>query len=94
MNAGDKIEIIDIEVGDPMPYRDGAYVVNDCLGYTWWLYDGEIHREDGPAFFDTATGEHAWFIHDEQINTFAYFQELTRCSDEDIVAFKLKWGEP
>jgi hypothetical protein len=92
MNGGDKIPHFRITLNDIMPYREGAYAV-DIKDVTWWLVNGEVHREDGPAFFDHLTGQCAWFIHDEQVHTYECFQELTNCSDEDILVFKLKWGE-
>lgn len=65
---------------------------------TWeeWRIAGEYHRIDGPAFiFDggkTRTCQE-WWIYGVRVNSFTEYQAVTGCSNEDILLYKLKYGD-
>lgn len=58
-----------------------------------WYIRGKCHRIDGPATTNTDNGIITWRINGNYVRSYDELQELTGCSDEDIVAYKLKWGE-
>lgn len=57
-----------------------------------WCQVGELHREDGPAviWYD---GECEWHVQGDPIGSYEEFQDATGCSDENLVALKLKYGD-
>lgn len=57
-----------------------------------WLRRGYYHRTDGPACIYGHSGKHEWWIMGQPAETFKDFQKLSKCSDEEIVMLKLKWG--
>jgi hypothetical protein len=60
--------------------------------------DGEVHtdfhRVDGPArtWSKHSTRTPQWWVEGVQAETFQHFQEMTGCSDADIVMYKLQYG--
>lgn len=62
-------------------------------GYKEWRINGTLHRLDGPAIVDYIDIGHEWRIRGCQVSNYKEFQRLSRCSDEDIVIFTLKYGE-
>lgn len=57
-----------------------------------WYQDGVLHRLDGPAIIFSG-GAVDWHVLGVDIKTFKHFQQMTNCSDEDILLLKLKWGD-
>lgn len=58
-----------------------------------WYFHGTLHRLDGPALIDIEFKHISWWIHGKKMRSYTEFQEFSKCSDEDIVFFLLKWGE-
>jgi hypothetical protein len=77
---------------DPHHRVDGPARIWEDGSKEWYIY-GKSHRLDGPAVIDTVSGTIHWYINGNRVNSYDEFQDLTGCSDEDIVAYKLKWGE-
>lgn len=76
------------------PYhREGGPARIWVDGSEEWYIRGKCHRRDGPAITNTDTGIINWRINGNYVDSYEELQELTGCSDEDIVAYKLKWGE-
>jgi hypothetical protein len=81
---------------DALIHREGGPAVIRSSGLQQWLIRGELHREDGPAaIWHGIKGNlsASWYLHGNVQHTFKEFQENSKCSDEDIVLLKLKWGE-
>lgn len=78
---------------DTVLHRTNGPAIEYDDGSQEWHYRGKLHRTDGPAVIDAVTGEVNWCINGEYITCYEDIQFLTRCSDEDIVMFKLRWGE-
>jgi hypothetical protein len=67
-----------------------ARIWND--GCEEWCVYGYYHREDGPALIDPTAGLSSWFIDRWPVASYGELQEKLECSDEHIVALKLRWG--
>lgn len=65
--------------------------IQSARGVAWKLY-GDLHRNDGPAVI-RVNGHNEWWLYGIMVQTYREFQIVTGCSGEDIVAYKLKWGE-
>jgi hypothetical protein len=74
-------------------HRVGGPAIEYADGYEEWRVDGQLHREDGPAVVDHHEIGHEWRFKGHQVESYEGFQILTRCSDEDILLLKLKWGK-
>jgi hypothetical protein len=75
--------------------EDGPAVMFDD-GSMEWYFRGELHRTDGPAltFIDELNCPgFGWSVNGKYILSYEEFQHLTECSDEDIVFFKVRYGE-
>jgi hypothetical protein len=78
------------------------YILKDPRGIlTCWikvcynsagLRDEVYHRMDGPARIHIL-GSQRWWVTGIEAVTFQHFQEMTGCSDEAIIMFKLKYGD-
>ena len=82
--------------GDPSTeiHRIGAPAIEHDDGSEGWYEFGEFHRIGGPAFIDACDdGEVAWGYRGKYIVCYEDYQYLTNCPDEDIIMFKLKYGE-
>lgn len=58
-----------------------------------WLERGMLHRLDGPAVEYPLNDHYTWWIMGRYITSFKEFQQQTKCSDEDILLFMIKYGE-
>lgn len=61
-----------------------------------WRIANEYHRIDGPAFIFNSRKTRVcreWWIYGVKVRSFEEYQELTGCSDEDILLYKLKYGD-
>lgn len=77
---------------DGVNHREDGPAIIMADGETWCLY-GEFHRLDGPAVIWTDNSEpNEWWVQGESITSYEHLQAVTDCSDEDIIAMKLKWG--
>jgi hypothetical protein len=78
-------------------FVDGKLHCEDGPARTWtngsaeWYIHGVTHRIDGPAVI---SGQIVWWaVNGFFTSCYEDYQEATGCSDEDIVAFKLRWGK-
>lgn len=71
--------------------EDGPAIIRRD-GTTCWYLNGVCHREDGPAriIYD---GARSWYYKGDRADTYARFQELSGCSDAEIIILALKWGK-
>lgn len=77
---------------DGVDHREDGPAIIRADGETWCLY-GEFHRLDGPAVIWSDNSEpNEWWVQGESIDSYEHLQEVTDCSDEDVIAMKLKWG--
>lgn len=62
-------------------------------GTQFWFRDGYLHRVDGPAviYIDSRVAE--WYINGVPIHSYEQYQELTDCSNNDILWWKITYGE-
>lgn len=65
----------------------------DKHGSETWYNKGYLHRIGGPAHINRCNDEQEWWIMGQEILNYEMYQKLTRCSDEEILLLKLKWGE-
>lgn len=79
-------------IADRIMHRIDGPAAMDEYGKDWYLA-GFHHREDGPAIEKNYDAEDEWFLWGVRVWCYAELQELTKCADEDIVLFKLKYGE-
>ena len=62
-------------------------------GDQFWLnYNGQYHREDGPAVI-WANGTKTWWINSNPCYNNKSFQKAANLSDEDMLMIKLKYGD-
>lgn len=61
-------------------------------GSETWFKRGYFHRIGGPAVIDAFDDTEEWWIMGIEINSYRKYQRLTKCSDEEILLLKLKWG--
>lgn len=71
-------------------------------GFTEWLQHTDqasdavnavwAHRVDGPAII-WDSGASYWWVKGKEMHSWNQFQEATGCSDEEIIFYKLKYGE-
>lgn len=75
-------------------HRIGGPALECDDGSEEWFEFGILHRIGGPASIDVSNGGSAdWCYRGKYILCYKDYQFLTKCSDEDIVMFKLKYGE-
>ena len=73
----------------PDDFPDGIHVdIDDDIFY---IKDGKIHREDGPAVFERGIEE--WWLDGQCFSTFDQWLEMNdQISDEDRTLLKLEYG--
>lgn len=76
------------------PHREDGPAIQATNGdWEYWLNHGEFHRLDGPAvIIHHGPGLTRWHVGGFQAKTWARFQMFSKCSDADLIALKLKWG--
>lgn len=72
--------------------KDGPALCNTNSSGERWYQHGMLHRDDGPAIIFSG-GAKDWYIRGKDIRNYMQFQEMTGCSDEEIILLKLKWGD-
>lgn len=71
--------------------KDGPAIIRTNGTEVWYL-NGDCHRADGPARI-THDGMRRWYYKGKMASTYAHFQELSGCSDAEIIIMALKWGK-
>jgi hypothetical protein len=77
-------------------YRTNGASVEFCDGSKYWLFNGEIHRSDGPAI-ERPNGYRSWYIRDRNCtNQVEEWLEENKIdypfNDRTKLLFKLVWG--
>ena len=70
-------------------HRVGGPAIEWYDGTEEWMINGKYHREDGPAIIG-ADGAGKWFFDDAPVDSYNELQDLTGCSDADILLYKIK----
>lgn len=88
--------------GDTWPYGEIEFIVSNGATTSYRRGTGELdgnghpvtqmHRTDGPAFI-WYDGELEWWVYDRRILSYKQYREASGCSVEDIVLFRLKYGD-
>lgn len=77
-------------------YQDKNGYINgqvDYITFTAWYHNGHHHREDGPAIIECGSIQGLWYVNGRLIYSYNHLQRMTNCTDDDILMFKLKYGE-
>lgn len=70
---------------------DSHVQINQYDEEVWLNKEGKYHRVGGPALI-APDGTTAWYVSGEYMHTWEYYQRATGCSDEELIALKLKYG--
>lgn len=74
-------------------HREDGPAIMYSDGYQEWRSYGALHRKDGPARIDPVDNTQDWYVMGKRVTSYAEYQRLSKCSDADIIFFKLKYGE-
>ena len=64
-------------------------------GNKWWLLNGKLHREDGPAY-ENADGDKSWYLNGEEVTEEEHKRRTSKITCEgkvvevDGVKYELK----
>lgn len=56
-----------------------------------WYKHGTRHRLDGPAVI--VANRQEWWVNGCSVMSYEELKAYTGCTDEDIICYRLKWGE-
>jgi hypothetical protein len=74
--------------------HSGEYWKVKCVkgSFEYWLWRDKFHRIGGPAFNQYYRNVTLWRVHGKEIESWHQYRLQTRCSEEDLITLKLKWG--
>lgn len=88
--------------GDAWPYGKIEFIVSYSETTSYRRGTGDLdgnshpvtqmHRTDGPAFIWN-DGLLEWWVYGKRIYSYKRYKEASGCSSEDIVLFRLKYGD-
>lgn len=75
-------------------HRVGGPAMITQTGVRYWFINGTLHRTDGPAIeFPNNPIHDQWCVHGIKVNSWPWFQQLAKISDEELTLLILKYGE-
>lgn len=93
MNAGIMIIVNGSKATYNSPHQNFTGKEVSKYGTQFWFEDGFLHRADGPAVIYVNGRVAEWYINGVPIHSYEQYQELTACSNNDILWWKITYGE-
>lgn len=67
--------------------------INEGAGFTEYLFNGQRHRDDGPALISFDGTRERWYLYGKWIASTREYCASVEMTDEETVVMILKYGE-